>query len=265
MAEVVGVLRLAALAQDDSFNRCAALARDDSFNTYAALRMTIHIVTMGAEISGFDEGVAALPLVFEACPDGGDLSGWDCGIGRGGEAYGFAFGEFEEGAVAQEVGDAELREAGLASAEEFAGAALLEVEFGEFEAVLGCDQRVETCFGLFGDAIAGHQYAEAFGCSASDAAAELVHLGEAEPFCVVDDHDGGVGDVDADLDDGGGDEDVDLAAVEAGHDDFLVVGGEASVDEAEAEAGERAVAELVVHLAGGTEFGFGGEEIVGFG
>ena len=48
----------------------------------------------------------------------------------------------------------------------------------------------------------------------ADAPAQLVQLGDPEPVGVDDDHDGGVGHVDPDLDDGGRDEDVDLAARE---------------------------------------------------
>ena len=82
-------------------------------------------------------------------------------------------------------------------------------------------------------------------------------LGQAEALGVFDDHDGGVGDVDADFDDGGGDEDGELAAFEAGHGDFFVGGGHAAVEEAEFEAGEGAGLEFVVHVGGGAEFGGG--------
>ena len=201
--------------------------------------------------------------MLEAVPDGGDFGFGEGGVGGGGEAFGFDLGEFEDGAVAEEVGDAELGQAGLAGAEELAGAALLEVEFGEFEAVLRGDHGVEAGFGLLGDAVAGHEDAVALGGAAADASAELVELGEAEALGVVDDHDGGVGDVDADLDDGGGDEHVDVAALEAGHGDLFFVGGEAAVEQAEAQAGEGAGAEFVVHFGGGAEFGFFGEEFFG--
>ena len=205
---------------------------------------------------GLHEAVAALPLMLEAVPDGGDFGGCEGWVGGGGEAFGFGFGELEDGAVAEEVGDAELGQAGLAGAEEFAGAALLEVEFGEFEAVLSGDHGVETGLGLFGDAVASHQDAIASGCATADAAAKLVELGEAEAVGVIDDHDGGVGDVDADLDDGGGDEDVDVAALEASHGDLFVVGGEAAMEQAEAQAGQGAGAEFVVHVGCGAETGF---------
>ena len=57
----------------------------------------------------------------------------------------------------------------------------------------------------------------------TDAAAELVQVGEAEVFGFVDEHGVGVGDVDAGLDDGRGDEDVGLVADEAVHDVFEFV------------------------------------------
>ena len=80
--------------------------------------------------SGFKEAVAALPLVFEAGPDGVYFGSGHGGVGGVDKTRGFDLGEFEEIAVAGEVGDAELWEAGLAGAEEFSGAALLEIDLG---------------------------------------------------------------------------------------------------------------------------------------
>ncbi len=80
-------------------------------------------------------------------------------------------------------------------------------------------------------------------------------LGEPEALGVLDDHDGGVGHVDADFDDGRGDEYIDLAALEAAHRDFFVVGAEAAVEQAEAQSGEAGVAETLVHLDGGFQLG----------
>ena len=53
--------------------------------------------------------------------------------------------------------------------------------------------------------------------AAADAPAQLVELRQSEALGVLDDHDRGVGDVDADLDDGGGDEHVDLAGAKLAH------------------------------------------------
>ncbi len=74
--------------------------------------------------------------------------------------------------------------------------------------------------------------------AAADASAKLVELGEAEALGVLDDHDGGVGDVDADFDYGGGDEDLRFVFAEALHDFFFFVAGEAAVQEAELELGK---------------------------
>ena len=103
------------------------------------------------------------------------------------------------------------------------------------------------------NALAGHENAIAFGGAAAHATAQLVKLREAEAFGMFDDHDRGVGHVDADFDDGGGDEDIDFAALKAAHDDFLFVGIEAAMKQANAQARERTVAQLFVHFDGGFE------------
>ncbi len=69
--------------------------------------------------------------------------------------------------------------------------------------------------------------------AAADASAKLVELGESEALGVLDDHDGGVGDVDANFDNCGGDEDLRFVLAEALHDVFFFVAGEAPVEEAE--------------------------------
>ena len=71
-----------------------------------------------------------MPLLFEAGPDGLSFRVCAVGILGFGEGGGFGFGEFEDIAVAGEVGDAEVGKACLAGTEELSGAALLEVEFG---------------------------------------------------------------------------------------------------------------------------------------
>ncbi len=171
--------------------------------------------------SGFDEAVAALPLFAEARPDGVDFGAWDGGVGRDGEGLGFGAGEFEERSVAEEIGDAKLGGACLARAEELPGAALLQVELGESEAIGGGDEGVEAGLGRLGDALAGDEQAIALVGTAADAAAELMELREAEALGMIDDHEGGVGDVDADLDDSGRDEDVKIAARELAHGDLF--------------------------------------------
>src|SRR5581483_11576198 len=120
------------------------------------------------------------------------------GVG-GEEGEGVFAGLLEEFHFVGDVGELELGKAMLAGAEEFAGPAEGEVHLGDFEAVVGAGHGGEAFFGGFVAAV-GDEDAEGGVLSASDAAAELVELGEAESLGVVDDDDGGVGDVDADLD-----------------------------------------------------------------
>ena len=67
--------------------------------------------------------------------------------------------------------------------------------------------------------------------SSSDTSAKLVKLREAEPVCVFDDHDGRIGHVDTDLDDGRCHEHADLAGAETVHDFLLLGSGQFSVHE----------------------------------
>ena len=91
--------------------------------------------------------------------------------------------------------------------------------------------------------------------AASDASAELVELGEAEPIGGLDHHDGRVGHVYAHLNDGGGDEDVEVVVVEAGHDGVLFARGQASMEDADSEVGEDVATKTLVFLGGGLGFG----------
>ena len=131
----------------------------------------------------------------------------------------------------------EVGAAGLGGADHFAHAAEFEVLLGDFEAGGVADHGVEARDAVVAGEITQEDAGGLF-AAAADAAAELVELREAEAVGVFDDHDGGVGDVDADLDDGGGDEGVDEVLAEAFHD--VLAGGtvHAAVDEADAEVFE---------------------------
>src|SRR5712692_10565567 len=93
--------------------------------------------------------------------------------------------------------------------------------------------------------------------AAVDASAKLVELGKAEALGVLDDHDGGVGDVDADFDDSGGDEDLGFVLAEALHDFFFFIAGEAAVQEAELELGKNFAREALVLFHGGFQLELG--------
>lgn len=106
---------------------------------------------------GFDEAIAALPLLLEARPDGLAFFRAEGGVGLIDEAGGFSLGKFQQIAVAGEIGDAELRQAGLAGAEELTGAALGEVDLRKLEAVLSLHHGIEAGFRFGRDLFSGNQ------------------------------------------------------------------------------------------------------------
>src|ERR1700687_2898958 len=87
--------------------------------------------------------------------------------------------------------------------------------------------------------------------AAADAAAKLVELGESEALRVFNDHDGGVGDVDAYFHDGGGNEDLGFVFAEALHDFFFFVAGEAAVEQAKLELWKNVSRQALVFFHGG--------------
>ena len=84
----------------------------------------------------------------------------------------------------------------------------------------------------------------------ADAAAELVEIGEAEAVGAVDEDGVGVGDVDAGLDDGGGEEDVGLVVDEGVHDVLEVVLFHLAVADEDAGFGDEFFELFVDHLDG---------------
>ena len=75
--------------------------------------------------------------------------------------------------------------------------------------------------------------------AASDAAAQLVQLREAHALGVLDDHERRVRHVDADFDDGGRDQQPDLAVLERAHAALLLLRRHAAVHEADAHLRQR--------------------------
>ena len=125
----------------------------------------------------------------------------------------------------------------LAGAEKVARAAELQVLFRDGEAVARGGHDLETLL-VFLTLVVGDKDAVGLVPAAADAAAQLVELGEAEALGVFNQHERGVRHVDADLDDGGGDEHLGLAVAEFLHDGFLLVGAHASVKQANVPACE---------------------------
>ena len=117
-----------------------------------------------------------------------------------------------------------------------------QVLLGDDEAVLGGAHGLEPGAGGLAERRVVEQQAGRAGGAAADAAAQLVELGEAEGLGALDHHDRGVGDVDADLDHGGGDQEPGAAGGEVGHRRVLRRRRQLAVDEADelGAEGERA-------------------------
>src|SRR6185503_16954894 len=92
------------------------------------------------------------------------------------DVLGLAARLFEDRAVAQQVGHAELGQSGLARAEEIAGAADLEVDLRDLEAVGRADHRVDPALRVLAEPPAGHENGVGRPLPAPDAPAELVQL-----------------------------------------------------------------------------------------
>ena len=134
---------------------------------------------------------------------------------------------------------AQVGAAALGLPEQTALAAHLEVDLGEREAARVAHQRVEALAPLrrrLGRAV---EEAVRLLVAAADPAAQLVQLGEAEAVGVLDDHHGGVRDVDADLDHGRRHEHVDAAGGELGHHALAIRSGHLPVRAGHAHLGER--------------------------
>ena len=77
-----------------------------------------------------------------------------------------------------------------------------------------------------------------------------MELRQAETLGVLDDHNRGIGNVDADLDDGGSDENPQLAVAKLAHDVVALVRFHAAMDQADAKVFEQSLAHFFRHLGG---------------
>ena len=129
------------------------------------------------------------------------------------QGFGFVLRDAQRAGILHKVGHPQRGQAVLRLAEEIAGAARFEVVFGHGEAVGRAAQKAQALAHRIA-AVVRDQDAAGIRRAAPHAAAQLVQRRKAEALGVLDDHDGGVGHVDADLDDGGGDQHVQLPRLE---------------------------------------------------
>ncbi len=151
-----------------------------------------------------------------------------------------------------EAGDAEHGvRAALHAAPGFAFASHLEVDFRKLEAVGCLHHRLQALAGIGARVLFGaEEHAEALERRASHAAAKLVKLAQPEPFRAFNDDDGGVGHVDADLDDAGRYERIRLAPRETPHDLVLLFAGHAAVEQVKAVGAQRTSSQPLELLLG---------------
>src|SRR5262249_50261888 len=88
----------------------------------------------------------------------------------------FALRDFQQLAIAQWAGDAELRRSRLSRAEELARAAQFEIEFRDLEAVLRAHHRAQSFITLLGHALRVRRHEDAIGPrrATPDAPAQLM-------------------------------------------------------------------------------------------
>src|SRR5262249_22146446 len=143
------------------------------------------------------QAIPSLPMLAKMLQDSLSIFSSNCRIALLDEARSFSFGQLQQLAIAENVGDAQTGHAGLLGAEKLARAAQFEIEFGDSEAVLCAHHLVKAALGSVGNLAAGHEHTERFGGATADASAKLVKLREAESFGMFDDHDGCIGPVNA--------------------------------------------------------------------
>ena len=178
----------------------------------------------------------------------------DDGLGLGGiplqQLIAGSMNRRQQRGIAHQVGHAERGDTGLSRAQQLARSAQFEVLLGDHEAVGGLAHHVQALpRQLRKRRLVQERAARRLG-AAADASAQLVQLGQAEALGVLDHHQAGVGHVDADLDDGGGHQQLQLTRLEGRHDLLLLRRLHASVQQADAQLRQRRTQRLVGGLRG---------------
>src|SRR5439155_1035233 len=137
----------------------------------------------------------------------------------------------------------EFWQSGLPGPEELAVPAELQIDLGDAKAVVGLRHRAHSASRVLAELAVREQDAVRLPRPAAHPAAQLVQLREAEALGVLDEHHAGVRHVDADFDHGRGDEEVDLARLEAAHDPVFVFRREPAVEQPHRDVTERALLE----------------------
>ena len=117
-------------------------------------------------------------------------------------------------------------------AKHLAGTANQQVLFGNIKAVIAFTHDIQPLFADKSQRWVIQQQAETLVGTATYPAAQLVQLGKAEALGVFDDHQAGVGHIDANFDHRGCHQQVCLAGLKRRHDGGFLIRGHAAVDQA---------------------------------
>ena len=153
--------------------------------------------------------------------------------------------------VVERIGESVSGQAGLAGAECVAAAAQAKILVGNDEAVFGIAQQGQPPAGGLVHPVLVQQQAKAGVGATAYPAAELMQLRQAEAFGVLDHHHRGFGDVDADLDHRGGDQQADGAGREGGQRGVADFGRLLAVGEADRVAEE--LLQMDIAIRGGRD------------
>src|SRR4029077_8149020 len=144
----------------------------------------------------------------------------------------------------------------LARAEEFAGAAELQVALGNFETVGRCYHSFDSLARIPRDGMRRNEDALGFFGAAADAPAELVNLRESETIGMLDNHHSGVWNIHANFDHGCSYENLQLTAAETFHHCILLVVFQPAVEQAHAHLRKYTFCETLIFRRGGFQLLF---------
>src|ERR1700685_1732452 len=126
----------------------------------------------------------------------------------------------------------------LAGAEKFAGPALLQIAFRDLKSVCRSHHGFNTLACVAHDVFWCDENTRRFLGAASDSAAKLVQLREAETVRMFNHHDSCVRDINANFNHGRGDEHLKVAAAESFHDVFFFFAWKPSMKKSDAQIWE---------------------------
>jgi len=172
----------------------------------------------------------------------------------------------DDGNICYQIGEPELRKAALPGAQDVARAPQRQIDLGDTEAIRRLFHGLQPDDGgspildrrpsidLIPEMILRCEKTIRLMAAPAYAATQLMQLGQTESLGILDEHDGGVGHVDADFDDGGSNQDVEVPVQEGLHRVLLLVPEHLSMKKADLEIGKHFVLEHLMMFDCGLQF-----------